>query len=116
MFNEALSMIADSISYKKRLKFKSLKKDYYKILEISRNASPDEIKKAYRKMALKYHPDLTNEDMEFEKKFKESKEAYKVFIDPKMKSAYDQFLKFPFSGDSDRFTWDDFSSYAMDMG
>ena len=112
MFNEALSMIADSISYKKRLKFGGLKKDYYKILGISRNAVPDEIKKVYRKMALKYHPDLTKGDMELERKFKESQEAYKVLIDPEKKSAYDHFLKVPFSGDSDRFTWDDFS-YAQ---
>ena len=115
MFNEALSMIADSISYKKRLKFGGLKKDYYKILGISRNAVPDEIKKVYRKMALKYHPDLTKGDMELERKFKESQEAYKVLIDPEKKSAYDHFLKVPFSGDSDRYKWDDFS-YAIDMG
>ncbi len=114
IFNEALSMIADSISYKKRLKFKGLKKDYYKILGVSRNAVLDEIKKAYRKKALKYHPDLTNGDMELEKEFKKSQEANEVLTDPKKKSAYDQFLKAPLSGDSDRFAWDDFS-YASDM-
>ncbi len=114
MFNEALSMIADSISYKKRLKFEGFKKDYYKILGVSRNAALDEIKKAYRKKALKYHPDLTNGDMELEKEFKKSQEANEVLTDPKKKSVYDQFLKAPLSGDSDRFAWDDFS-YASDM-
>jgi len=89
-------------------------KDYYKILGMDRNVTQDEIKKAYRKKALKYHPDLTNGDMELEKEFKKSQEANEILTDPKKKSAYDQFLKVPFSGDSGRFAWDDFS-YAIDM-
>ncbi len=113
MFNEALSMIADSISYKKRLKFEGLKKNYYKILGVSIDATLDEIKKAYRKKALKCHPDLTNGDMELENEFKKSQEANEILTDPEKKSAYDLFLKVPFSGESDKFAWDDFS-YAVD--
>ena len=51
------------------------KRDYYEILEVTRNASDDEIKKAYRKMALKYHPDRNPDNKEAEEKFKEAAEA-----------------------------------------
>ncbi len=88
-------------------------KDYYKILGVDRNASEDEIKKAYRKMALKYHPDRTKGDKQAESKFKEVAEAYEVLTDPKKKSAYDRFgedgLKGAFSGRGGGFTWDDFT-------
>ncbi len=67
------------------------KRDYYEILEISKNASSDEIKKAYRKKALKYHPDRNPGDKEAEEKFKEAAEAYEVLSDPQKKSRYDQF-------------------------
>ena len=111
IFNEALSMIADSISYNKRVKFEGFKKDYYKILGVSRNASQDEIKKAYRKMAMKYHPDLTNKDEKLKKKFIGSQEAYEILKDPIKKSAYDNFLKQPFACDSDSFSWDFHMNY-----
>lgn len=111
MFNEALSMIADSISYNKRVKFEGFKKDYYKILGVSRNASQDEIKKAYRRMAIKYHPDSTNSDKKLEKIFIGSKEAYEILKDPIKKSAYDNFLKQPFSGYSDTFSGDFHMNY-----
>lgn len=67
------------------------KKDYYEILGVSRNATQDEIKKAYRQMALKYHPDRNPGDKEAEEKFKEAAEAYEVLSDPEKRQRYDQF-------------------------
>jgi len=67
------------------------KRDYYEILEVTRNASDDEIKKAYRKMALKYHPDRNPDNKEAEEKFKEAAEAYEVLSDPDKKSRYDRY-------------------------
>lgn len=67
------------------------KQDYYEILEIPRSASDDEIKKAYRKMAKKYHPDANPDDKEAEAKFKAVNEAYEILSDPKKKASYDQF-------------------------
>jgi molecular chaperone DnaJ len=66
-------------------------RDYYEILGISRDASQEEIKKAYRKMALKYHPDKNPGDKEAEKKFKEAAEAYEVLGNPDKRKKYDQF-------------------------
>lgn len=65
-------------------------KDYYKALGIQSGANEDEIKKAYRKMALKYHPDK-NKDPHAEDKFKEIAEAYDVLSDPKKRAVYDQY-------------------------
>jgi molecular chaperone DnaJ len=67
------------------------KDDYYVVLDVSRNASADEIKKAYRQMALQYHPDRNPGDKEAEEKFKEAAEAYSVLGDPGKRSVYDQF-------------------------
>jgi len=68
------------------------KEDYYKILGIARTASEVEIKKSYRRLAMKYHPDRNKDNSaEAEIKFKEIKEAYEVLSDPKKRSAYDQF-------------------------
>ena len=67
------------------------KRDYYEVLGVDKNASADEIKKAYRKSAMKYHPDLNHGDKNAEEKLKELGEAYEVLSDPDKKSRYDQF-------------------------
>jgi len=66
-------------------------KDYYQMLGLNRNASEDEIKRAYRKLALKYHPDHHPDDSESEEKFKEIGEAYAVLSDLEKRKEYDQF-------------------------
>lgn len=67
------------------------KRDYYEVLEISRTATEAEIKKAYRRMAMKYHPDRNLDDSDAEAKFKEAKEAYEILSDGQKRAAYDQF-------------------------
>ena len=67
------------------------KRDYYEVLGVDKNASEDEIKKAYRKKAKQYHPDLNPGDKEAENKFKEVNEAYEVLSDSQKKARYDQF-------------------------
>ncbi|WP_018150447.1 molecular chaperone DnaJ [Leeia oryzae] len=67
------------------------KKDFYDILGVNRDASDDEIKKAYRKLAMKYHPDRNPDSKEAEDKFKEAKEAYEILSTPEKRQAYDQY-------------------------
>jgi curved DNA-binding protein len=65
-------------------------KDYYQILGVERSASADEVRKAYRKLAMKYHPDRNPNDKQAEEKFKEINEAYQVLSDPQKRARYDQ--------------------------
>ncbi|MCK4836091.1 MAG: DnaJ domain-containing protein, partial [Candidatus Aminicenantes bacterium] len=65
--------------------------DYYKVLEVGKNASKGEIKKAYRKLAMKYHPDKNKDNKEAEEKFKEISEAYAVLSNDEKRKQYDQF-------------------------
>ena len=74
------------------------KRDYYEVLGITKSASKEEIKKAYRKLALKYHPDKNKGDKGAEEKFKEGSEAYHVLSDEKRKANYDQFGHAAFQG------------------
>lgn len=67
------------------------KRDFYEVLGISKNAADDEIKKAYRKLAKKYHPDLNPDDKTAEQKFKEVSEAYEILSDKEKRARYDQF-------------------------
>lgn len=73
-------------------------KDYYEILGLQKGASDDEIKRAYRKLAMKYHPDKNKDNKAAEEKFKEINEAYQVLSDPDKKSKYDRFGTTDFSG------------------
>ena len=79
------------------------KRDYYEVLGVDKSASEDEIKKAYRKVAKKYHPDLNPGDKEAEAKFKEASEAYAILSDPDKRRQYDQFGHAAFDGGAAQF-------------
>ena len=74
------------------------KRDYYEVLGVDRGADEDTLKKAYRKLAKKYHPDMNPGDKEAEAKFKEATEAYSVLSDPDKRRQYDQFGHAAFEG------------------
>lgn len=90
------------------------KRDYYEVLGVSKTATDDELKKAYRVLAKKYHPDMNPGDKEAEVKFKEASEAYSVLSDPDKRRQYDQFGHAAFEGGGAGAGGFDFS--GMDMG
>ena len=93
------------------------KRDYYEVLGVNKSAQKEEIKKAYRKLALKYHPDKNKGDKSAEEKFKEASEAYHVLSDDKRKASYDQFghAAFQGAGSQGGFSNFDFSSSFSDI-
>ncbi|MFA5498251.1 MAG: molecular chaperone DnaJ [Candidatus Cloacimonadia bacterium] len=92
------------------------KRDYYEVLGVDKKANADEIKKAYRKLAMKYHPDRNKDDKDAEEKFKEVAEAYEVLSDDDKRQKYDKFghagLEGAFGGGG--FSWSDFT-HASDF-
>ena len=74
------------------------KRDYYEVLGVAKDADEATLKKAYRKVAKKYHPDMNPGDAEAEKKFKEASEAYAVLSDPEKRRQYDQYGHAAFEG------------------
>jgi molecular chaperone DnaJ len=89
-------------------------RDYYEVLGVDRSASEDEVKRAYRRLALKYHPDRNPGDQAAEEKFKEAAEAYEVLSDPQKRSTYDRFghdgMRSSFG--SGGFQWSDFTHFS----
>jgi molecular chaperone DnaJ len=95
------------------------KRDYYEVLGVSKSASADDIKRAYRRMAIKYHPDKNPDNKEAETKFKECAEAYEVLSDPEKRQRYDQFGHEGLRGigmrDYSHMRWQDIGSIFEDI-
>ena len=91
------------------------KRDYYEVLGVSKNATDAELKKAYRALAKKYHPDTNQGDPEAEAKFKEASEAYAVLSDPDKRKQYDQFGHAAFDGGAGGSGFGGFDFNNMDM-
>jgi molecular chaperone DnaJ len=95
------------------------KRDYYEVLGVNKGASADDIKRAYRRMAMKYHPDKNPDNKEAEAKFKECAEAYEVLSDPEKRQRYDQFGHEGLRGvgmhDFSRMRWQDIGSIFEDI-
>ncbi len=95
------------------------KRDYYEVLGVSKNASADDIKRAYRRMAMKYHPDKNPDDKDAETKFKDCAEAYEVLSDPEKRRRYDQFGHEGLRGigmrDYTHMNWQDIGSIFEDI-
>lgn len=89
------------------------KRDYYDVLGVSRDSADDQIKKAYRQLALKYHPDRNPGDKDCEEHFKEATEAYSVLSDAEKRQRYDRFGHAAFANGADGFS--DFSGFAEDI-
>ena len=85
------------------------KRDYYEVLGVEKTASVEEIKKAYRKKAIQYHPDKNPGDKQAEENFKEAAEAYDVLSDPQKRQRYDQFGHAGVGGASQECLWTIFS-------
>ncbi|MFA6469290.1 MAG: molecular chaperone DnaJ [Bacteroidota bacterium] len=92
------------------------KRDYYEVLGVQRNASSDEIKKTYRKLALQYHPDRNPNNKEAEEKFKEATEAYEVLSDQQKRQRYDQFGHQGMRGGSDFHQYQDINDIFSHFG
>ena len=91
------------------------KRDYYEVLGVNKSADESEIKKAYRKLAMKYHPDRNQGDSDAEAKFKEASEAYSILYDKEKRSAYDQFGHSAVDGNSQGGGFDFSSSQFSDI-
>ncbi|MCK4501344.1 DnaJ domain-containing protein, partial [Candidatus Babeliales bacterium] len=92
------------------------KRDYYEILGVSKSAPKDEIKKAYRKLALKYHPDKNPDNKEAEDKFKEAAEAYEVLSNETKRQKYDQYGHSGMQGGTDYHEYSDFGDIFSNFG
>jgi len=92
------------------------KRDYYEVLGVQKNATKDEIKKAYRKLAIQYHPDKNPGDKQAEEKFKEATEAYEILADDQKKTAYDQYGHAGVEGMGQSHDWSNFRGFEDIFG